>query len=186
MLSELFPPRHLLFSLYAGCWHFICKYCLLFLMHVQLLTFMVFLMQDTGIGTATSLYLLCCILRIVKIKDLANIVAVALLCDIETFVPTSEAKLNGFMDNHGMSHEDQDSENGGFRSDSDGQTLRVLIPNISSSLNGHPEDDVPQPDHGSSHSALWYFTFHFLFLIICCFVRCYQFVRCMRRTKVYL
>ncbi|XP_019255586.1 PREDICTED: uncharacterized protein LOC109234169 isoform X3 [Nicotiana attenuata] len=111
--------------------------------------------SDTGIGTATSLYLLCCILRIVKIKDLANIVAVALLCDIETFVPKSEAKLNGFMVNHGMSHENQDSENGGFRSDSDGQTLRVLIPNISSSLNGHPEDDIPQPDHGSSHSALW-------------------------------
>ncbi|XP_060172405.1 protein TRANSPARENT TESTA 9 isoform X2 [Lycium barbarum] len=112
------------------------------------------MLKDTGIGTATSLYLLCCILRIVKIKDLANIVAAVLLCDIETFVPRSEAKLNGFMVNNGMSHGNQDSENGGFRSDSDGQSLRVLVPNISSSLNSHPEDDVPQLDHGSTYSSL--------------------------------
>lgn len=110
--------------------------------------------SDTGIGTATSLYLLCCILRIVKIKDLANIVATVLLCDIETFVPRSEAKLNGFMVNYDMSHENQDSENVGFRSDSDGQSLRVLIPNVSSSLNSHPEDDILQPDHGSKYSVL--------------------------------
>ncbi|XP_055822415.1 protein TRANSPARENT TESTA 9 isoform X3 [Solanum dulcamara] len=110
--------------------------------------------SDTGIGTATSLYLLCCILRIVKIKDLANIVAVVLLCDIETFVPRSEAKLNGFVVNHDVSHENQDSENGGFRSDSHGQSLRVLIPNISSSLNSHPENDILQTDHGSTYSAL--------------------------------
>lgn len=93
-------------------------------------------------------------MRIVKIKDLANIVAVVLLCDIETFVPRSEAKLNGFVVNHDVSHENQDSENGGFRSDSDGQSLRVLIPNISSSLNSHPENDILQPDHGSTYSAL--------------------------------
>lgn len=85
---------------------------------------------------------------------MANIVAAVLLCDIETFVPMSEAKLNGFMVNHDMSHENQDSENSGFRSDSDGQSLRVLIPNISSSLNSHPEDDSSQPDHGSTYSAL--------------------------------
>ncbi|XP_055822414.1 protein TRANSPARENT TESTA 9 isoform X2 [Solanum dulcamara] len=112
------------------------------------------MLKDTGIGTATSLYLLCCILRIVKIKDLANIVAVVLLCDIETFVPRSEAKLNGFVVNHDVSHENQDSENGGFRSDSHGQSLRVLIPNISSSLNSHPENDILQTDHGSTYSAL--------------------------------
>ncbi|XP_047249607.1 protein TRANSPARENT TESTA 9 isoform X2 [Capsicum annuum] len=107
--------------------------------------------SDTVIGTTTSLYLLCCILRIVKIKDLANIVAAVLLCDIETFVPRSEAKLNGFMANHDMSHENQDSENGGFSSDSDGQSIRVLIPNISNSLNGDPEE---QPYHESKYSAL--------------------------------
>ncbi|KAK4355412.1 hypothetical protein RND71_024383 [Anisodus tanguticus] len=112
------------------------------------------LLKDTGLGTATSLYLLCCILRIVKIKDLANIVAAVLLCDIETFVPRSEAKLNGFMVNHDMSPENQESENGGFISDSNGQSLRVLVPNISSSLNNHPEDGIPQPDHGSTYSAL--------------------------------
>lgn len=116
--------------------------------------FHVSLMQDTGIGTATSLYLLCCILRIVKIKDLANIVAAVLLCDIETFVPRSEAKLNGFMVNHDMSHENQDSENSGLRSDSDSQSLRVFIPIISNSLNNHPEDDSSQSDHRSTYPAL--------------------------------
>ncbi|CAN4084847.1 unnamed protein product [Withania somnifera] len=110
--------------------------------------------SDTRIGTATSLYLLCCILRIVKIKDLVNIVAAVLLCDIETFLPRSEAKVNGFMVNYDMSHENQDSENVGFRSDSEGQSLRVLIPNVSSSLNSHLEDDIPQPAHGSKYSAL--------------------------------
>ncbi|XP_069142843.1 protein TRANSPARENT TESTA 9 isoform X4 [Solanum lycopersicum] len=110
--------------------------------------------SDTGIGTATSLYLLCCILRIVKIKDLANIVAAVLLCDIETFVPRSEAKLNGFMVNHDMSHENQDSENSGLRSDSDSQSLRVFIPIISNSLNNHPEDDSSQSDHRSTYPAL--------------------------------
>lgn len=82
---------------------------------------------------------------------MANIVAAVLLCDIETFVPRSEAKLNGFMANHDMSHENQDSENGGFSSDSDGQSIRVLIPNISNSLNGDPEE---QPYHESKYSAL--------------------------------
>lgn len=85
---------------------------------------------------------------------MANIVAAVLFCDVETFVPRSEAKLNGFVVNHDMSHENQDSENGGFRSDSDGQNLRVLIPNLSSSLKSHPEDDNSQPDRGSTYCAL--------------------------------
>ncbi|CAN4084970.1 unnamed protein product [Withania somnifera] len=112
------------------------------------------MLKDAGIGTATSLYLLCSILRIVKIKDLANIVAAILLCDIETLIPRSEAKLNGFMVNYDISHENRDIENVGFRSDSDGQSLRVLVPDVSISLNNDLEDDISQPDHGSKYSAL--------------------------------
>lgn len=42
-----------------------------------------------------SLYVLCCILRIVKIKDLANTVAAALFCHIEAFTLSSKFRLNG-------------------------------------------------------------------------------------------
>ncbi|KAK6944580.1 LOW QUALITY PROTEIN: CLEC16A/TT9, N-terminal, partial [Dillenia turbinata] len=63
--------------------------------------------DDTQIGVVTSLYLLCCILQIVKIKDLANAIAAALFCAQETFVTIFGAKLNGYLSNHGMSQEYQ-------------------------------------------------------------------------------
>ncbi|CAM8891940.1 unnamed protein product [Rhodiola kirilowii] len=51
--------------------------------------------NDIQIGAVTSLYLLCCILRIVKIKDLANTIAAALFCPPEAFIRVPEATLNG-------------------------------------------------------------------------------------------
>ncbi|KAK6942034.1 CLEC16A/TT9, N-terminal [Dillenia turbinata] len=63
--------------------------------------------SETQIGAVTSLYLLCCILRIVKIKDLANTIAAALFCARETFVTIFGAKLNGYLSNHGTSKEYQ-------------------------------------------------------------------------------
>ncbi|KAL8480263.1 hypothetical protein ACS0TY_026982 [Phlomoides rotata] len=56
--------------------------------------------KEPSLGAVTSLYLICCILRILKIKDLANTVAAALLCYPETFSEISEAKLNGNMLGH--------------------------------------------------------------------------------------
>lgn len=63
-------------------------------------TIWVVYIQEPSLGAVTSLYLLCCILRIVKIKDLANIVAAALLCYPEIFPESSEAKLNGDLLSH--------------------------------------------------------------------------------------
>lgn len=63
-------------------------------------------------SSVTSLYLLVCMLRILKIKDLANTVAASLICSIDTLLPSSEAKVNGFMDDHDETHESHvDDEN---------------------------------------------------------------------------
>nr|GFB17115.1 protein CLEC16A like [Tanacetum cinerariifolium] len=56
-------------------------------------------------SSVTSLYLLVCMLRILKIKDLANTVAAALICSIDTVLPSSDAKVNGFKDDHDETHE---------------------------------------------------------------------------------
>ncbi|XP_062093856.1 protein TRANSPARENT TESTA 9 isoform X3 [Humulus lupulus] len=61
--------------------------------------------NDMKSGIVTSLYLLCCILRIVKTKDLANVIAAALLCPLEAFISQSLAKPNGYMSAHEFSHE---------------------------------------------------------------------------------
>ncbi|CAI9766435.1 unnamed protein product [Fraxinus pennsylvanica] len=84
--------------------------------------------QETGLGAATSLYLLCCILRIVKIKDLANTVASALLCHIETFALRSELKLNGHMSDHGSPDASQNAEESNIGPDSYNKSLQVTIP----------------------------------------------------------
>ncbi|KAK7388154.1 hypothetical protein VNO78_22961 [Psophocarpus tetragonolobus] len=45
--------------------------------------------NDMQCGVVTSLYLLCCILRIVKIKDMANTIAAALFYPLEAFTKSS-------------------------------------------------------------------------------------------------
>lgn len=57
------------------------------------------------IGSVTSLYLLCCILHIVKIKDLANTIAAALFFPLGVFLCTSGPKLNGCPSGNGFIHE---------------------------------------------------------------------------------
>ncbi|KAG7029854.1 hypothetical protein SDJN02_08197, partial [Cucurbita argyrosperma subsp. argyrosperma] len=49
--------------------------------------------QGIQIGAVTSLYLLCCILRIVKIKDLANTISAAFFCPLDSFSPHCEGRL---------------------------------------------------------------------------------------------
>ncbi|GAV59701.1 FPL domain-containing protein [Cephalotus follicularis] len=104
------------------------------------------------IGAVTSLYLLCCILRIVKIKDLANIVAVALFCLPEAFILSSEVKLNGSMSGNDFTH---DSQQGGLTGVNTG-CLRVTVPNVASSSQIHPEDMITpkQTNCGSSHFSV--------------------------------
>eukprot|EP00258_Populus_trichocarpa_P044102 XP_024460121.1 protein TRANSPARENT TESTA 9 isoform X7 [Populus trichocarpa] len=94
--------------------------------------------DDIQIGAITSLYLLCCILRIVKIKDLANTIAASLFCPPEAFVPDSETKLNGHAPDHG--HEIQQTENKNVI-EVDGCSKKIL-PSLSSSSLVHPEDII--------------------------------------------
>lgn len=67
--------------------------------------------QDLQIASVTSLYLLCCILRIVKIKDLANTITAALFCPLEAFILKGGAKPNGSMSGNGFTHESQQHNN---------------------------------------------------------------------------
>ncbi|XP_024016405.1 uncharacterized protein LOC18025801 isoform X2 [Eutrema salsugineum] len=50
--------------------------------------------NDKSVDPVTSLYLLCCILRIVKIKDLANMTAATLFCPVKAFISSSLVKPN--------------------------------------------------------------------------------------------
>lgn len=108
---------------------------------------------ETEIGTPSSSYLLCCIIRIVKIKDLANTVAAALLCCVETFKPRFEAKLNGFKTSHDYADDYQEAKNGKMNSEQKTENLQVNIPISSSCSHGIPEDALLH-DNGGSHVAL--------------------------------
>ncbi|KAL2533409.1 hypothetical protein Adt_06760 [Abeliophyllum distichum] len=100
--------------------------------------------NETGLGAVTSLYLLCCILRIVKIKDLANTVASALLCHIETFSLRSELKLNGHMSDHGSPDASQNADENNIGPDSCSKSLQVTIPLSSSSQSPKADNNLPQ------------------------------------------
>ncbi|KAG5378119.1 hypothetical protein IGI04_025961 [Brassica rapa subsp. trilocularis] len=52
---------------------------------------------DVSIDPITSFYLLCCILRIVKIKDLANITAATLFCPVKAFIASFLVKPNSSL-----------------------------------------------------------------------------------------
>ncbi|XP_057499982.1 protein TRANSPARENT TESTA 9-like isoform X1 [Actinidia eriantha] len=106
------------------------------------------------IGPITSLYLLCCILRIVKIKDLANTVAAALFCPLEAFIRNFEGKPNGHMPGHSFSHENQNPDNGHRSPKFLRGSLRVTIPNSSNSSETHLEGDLMQHNFNGSQSAL--------------------------------
>ncbi|PKU84633.1 hypothetical protein MA16_Dca015492 [Dendrobium catenatum] len=59
----------------------------------------------TEIGITTSLYLLCCVLRVVKTKELASSVAAALFFPPEVFIPKLEATTNGSVRDYQLSSE---------------------------------------------------------------------------------
>ncbi|XP_057420756.1 protein TRANSPARENT TESTA 9-like isoform X3 [Lotus japonicus] len=106
--------------------------------------------KDIQSGVVTSLYLLCCILRIVKIKDLANTIAAALCYPSEAFAKSSGGNFNGHTSDHDFTSEYQVSDNDNLTkrdtihsmvdvprssSSSGYQTEGVLIPKDSSSSN---------------------------------------------------
>ncbi|PIA43692.1 hypothetical protein AQUCO_01800029v1 [Aquilegia coerulea] len=98
----------------------------------------------TQIGATTSLYLLCCILRIVKIKDLANSIAAALFCCPSDFVQIIEAKPNGITSNHNLLSENEQLENDGTGDKENNGSLRISVENLSSSHIHAVEDSYLQ------------------------------------------
>lgn len=90
-------------------------------------------------SAVTSLYLICCILRMVKIKDLANVIVAALFCPLEAFVSKSGVKPNGCLSAHGLPHE----------SEVDACNLRFDDPNSSSSSHTQPADFMENNGHAS-------------------------------------
>lgn len=106
------------------------------------------------LGAITSLYLLCCILRIVKIKDLANTIAAALFCPLEVFSQKSEAKLNGHVSERNYMNDIQQSERDNVK-EVDAR-LKVSLPSLAGCSQVHPEDVISQNDCGCSHGPLRY------------------------------
>ncbi|XP_048447926.1 protein TRANSPARENT TESTA 9 isoform X2 [Pyrus x bretschneideri] len=107
--------------------------------------------EGIQIGAATSLYLVCCILRIVKIKDLANTISTALFCPLDAFSPESGAKPNGHTSFYGFAHESQPP---GSNTKEGVGILRVDVPNESSSPHIHPVDVTRENDYCDSHLSL--------------------------------
>lgn len=100
--------------------------------------------QEPSLGAVTSLYLLCCILRIVKIKDLANTVAASLLCYPEIFPEGSEAKLNGNLLGHVSSDvpsQKEDANNHSIEPDTESLQVNNLISSLSENLRPRSSDD---------------------------------------------
>ncbi|KAE8651683.1 hypothetical protein Csa_021300 [Cucumis sativus] len=80
------------------------------------------------IGAATSLYLLCCILRIVKIKDLANTISAAFFCPLDAFSPQPEERVNGNMTRLNCESRSQSSGSDGIvRQPLDAESLRQEV-----------------------------------------------------------
>ncbi|RVX07824.1 Protein CLEC16A-like [Vitis vinifera] len=109
---------------------------------------------EKQISAVTSLYLLCCILRIVKIKDLANTVAASLFCPLEAFIKISETKLNGYISGHGFTHEREQSDSDNLDTKVESGSLRVTTSNLPGSSQSHQEDVALQRSCSGSSLAL--------------------------------
>ncbi|XP_051150372.1 protein TRANSPARENT TESTA 9 isoform X2 [Andrographis paniculata] len=107
-------------------------------------------LNEHGLGAVTSLYLLCCILRILKIKDLANIVATALLCSPPTFSENSEAKLNGNMLDQGSSDaQNHESCRDEHSSEANYERSQASVISSSSSQNYRPSSILVHDCHNA-------------------------------------
>ncbi|XP_028774093.1 protein TRANSPARENT TESTA 9 isoform X2 [Neltuma alba] len=109
--------------------------------------------NDMQSGVVTSLYLLCCILRIVKIKDLANTIAAALFYPLEAFAKSYSRKVNGHISDRGFTSERQESEDGSF-TNNDARCSMDSAPCSSGSSGFHPEHVIAQNDASDSNLAI--------------------------------
>lgn len=111
------------------------------------------LIQDMQSGVVTSLYLLCCILRIVKIKDLSNTIAAALFYPLEAFTESSGGRFNSLISDHCFTSEYQVSGNHNLTK-FDTRHSMVKVPHSSCSSGYHPEGFLMQNDCSSSNLSL--------------------------------
>ncbi|KAI3867507.1 hypothetical protein MKX03_032360 [Papaver bracteatum] len=107
------------------------------------------------ISATTSLYLLCCIVRILKIKNLANTIAVALLCLLEAFTPRSAIKQNGNIFGHSFTQENHSLDKEALDTKADNQLLKITVPTSPSSSQIHSAEDFSlQHNCSGPHLAL--------------------------------
>jgi len=106
-------------------------------------------------GVVTSLYLLCCILRIVKIKDLANTIVAALYYPLESFTKCSGGQVNGYIPDHGFTSKSNGIDNDNLPENST-KCLVVDVPCSSSSSDCHPQSITMLNNGSSSNVALRY------------------------------
>ncbi|RDX92605.1 Protein CLEC16A-like protein, partial [Mucuna pruriens] len=109
--------------------------------------------NDMQSGVVTSLYLLCCILRIVKIKDLANTTVAALFYPLEAFTKFSRGKINGYISDRGFTSASQEPDNDNLAK-SNAECLTVNVPHSSSSHGFHLENVMSEDNYSSSNLAL--------------------------------
>ncbi|KMT03645.1 hypothetical protein BVRB_8g189840 [Beta vulgaris subsp. vulgaris] len=99
---------------------------------------------DLGVGAVTSLYLLCCILRIVKIKDLANTIVAAFFFPEGSFVSLQESKVNGDATSYKIRHPPSEESSNGD-----------MVEGVSNSKIAIPEDASLQSNCGDQNQSLW-------------------------------
>ncbi|KAK7329129.1 hypothetical protein VNO77_23275 [Canavalia gladiata] len=109
--------------------------------------------NDMQSGVATSLYLLCVILRIVKIKDLANTIVASLFYPLEAFTKCSRGKVNGYITDHGFTSESQEPDNNNLAK-RNAECLMVNVPDSSSSSGFHQESVTSEDNCSSLNLAL--------------------------------
>ncbi|CAL8077234.1 unnamed protein product [Prunus armeniaca] len=109
--------------------------------------------EGIQIGAAISLYLVCCILRIVKIKDLANTIAAALFCPLDAVIPKFGSKPNGYTSSCAFEHESQPPDSNNLTK-ADAGILRVDVTNLSSSPQIHSADVPRENDCCDFHLSL--------------------------------
>ncbi|XP_045787663.1 protein TRANSPARENT TESTA 9-like isoform X2 [Trifolium pratense] len=107
--------------------------------------------QDMQSDVVTSLYLLCCILRIVKIKDLANTIVAALYYPLDSFTKCSEGQVNGYIPDHGFKSESDGIDNDNLAKNNK-KRLVVHVP-CSSSFSDFHAQSITMLNNGSSSNA---------------------------------
>ena len=113
--------------------------------------------QDIQSDVVTSLYLLCCILRIVKIKDLANIIVAALYYPLESLTKCFGGQVNGMVPDNGFTSEgDGIDNNNNNLTKNNKKGLVVNVPCSPSSSGFHPQSITMLNNGSSSNVALRY------------------------------